>query len=113
VDSTDGTDEIDMDTDIPHEDPMETCESEDNSDAVTDEAGWCGFKVVGDNIDKNVRPRHMRLDKGTQSLHYFNAYAIMDRVDCSSKEIPHHQPLAILWLSSQLKMIILNSSATS
>jgi hypothetical protein len=31
VDSTDGTDEIDMDTDIPHEDPMETCESEDNS----------------------------------------------------------------------------------
>ena len=61
---------------------------------MTDEAGWCGFKVVGDNIDKNVRPRHMRLDKGTQSLHYFNAYAIMDRVDCSSKEIPHHQPPA-------------------
>lgn len=45
---------------------------------------WCGFKCVGDNIDKNVKPRFMRTDKRTRSLHFFNAYAVQDRVDCSN-----------------------------
>ena len=39
----------------------------------------CGFKIVGDNIEKNVNPRYMCVDKRTQSLHYFNAYAVKDR----------------------------------
>jgi L1 cell adhesion molecule like protein len=63
-------------------------------DTVTAEHTWCGFKVVGDNIDKNVKPRYMRLDKRTQSLHYFNAYAIKDRVDCSTDVTDHQQPPA-------------------
>ena len=57
-------------------------------------ADWCGFKIVGDNIDKNVKPRYMRINKGTQSLHYFNSYAIKDRVDCSSLEPEDKQPPA-------------------
>ena len=44
---------------------------------------WCGFKCVGDNIDKNVKPRYMRTDRRTSSLHFFNAYAVLDRIDCS------------------------------
>ena len=24
---------------------------------------WCGFKLVGDNIDKNVRPRHETIER--------------------------------------------------
>lgn len=52
---------------------------------------WCGFKVVGDNLDKNVKPRYMRIDKRTQSLHYFNAYAVKDRVDCSEDSTEHQQ----------------------
>ena len=44
---------------------------------------WCGFKICGDNIDKSVHCRHMRIDKQTQSLHYFHSYAVRDRVDCS------------------------------
>ena len=44
---------------------------------------WTGFKIVGDNIDKTVRPRHVRLDRQTQSLHYFNSYAVKDRVNRS------------------------------
>ena len=44
---------------------------------------WCGFKICGDNIDKCVHCRHMRIDKQTQSLHYFHSYAVRDRVDCS------------------------------
>ena len=45
---------------------------------------WCGFKVVGDNIDKNVHPRHESLDQHTRSLHYFNCYAVKDRIDLGS-----------------------------
>ena len=42
-----------------------------------------GVKIVGDNIDKNVRPRHQTMEKQTQSLHYFNCFACLDRVDLS------------------------------
>ena len=44
---------------------------------------WYGFKLVGDNIDKNVRPRHQTLQRQTQSFHYFTSYAIKDRLDLS------------------------------
>ena len=37
---------------------------------------WNGFKIVGDNLDKNITPRFMRHAKQTQSLHFFNAYAV-------------------------------------
>ena len=43
-------------------------------------AEWTGFKIVGDNIDKTVRPRHMRSDRQAESLHYFHSYAVKDRV---------------------------------
>ena len=29
-----------------------------------------GFKIVFDNLDKTIRPRHMTIEKQTQSLHY-------------------------------------------
>lgn len=45
---------------------------------------WQGFKIVGDNIDKTVRPRHQTIDSRTQSLRYFNSFAVQDRVDLSS-----------------------------
>ena len=44
---------------------------------------WCGFKLVGDNIDKNIRPSYQRSDLQTKSLHHFHAYAVLDRVDLS------------------------------
>ena len=42
-----------------------------------------GFKLVFDNIDKTVQPRHMRVDSKAKSLHYVHAYAIKDRIDFS------------------------------
>ena len=43
-----------------------------------------GFKLVGDNIDKSVKARHMRLDGSrNQSLHCFNSFAVLDRIDFS------------------------------
>ena len=38
------------------------------------------FKLIGDNIDKNVKPRHMCINHRTKSLHYFNVFAVQDRV---------------------------------
>ena len=35
---------------------------------------WFGFKLVGDNIDKNVKPRNIRFSNQTTSLHYFHVY---------------------------------------
>ena len=51
---------------------------------------WTGFKIVGDNIDKYVKPRHMRLDRQAKSLHYFQSYAVKDRVNlaCESDSTP-------------------------
>ena len=43
-----------------------------------------GFKIVGDNLDKNIRPSFQRCDRQTISLHYFHSCAISDRIDFSS-----------------------------
>ena len=40
--------------------------------------------LQGDNIDKNVHVRDMRVDNQNTSLHYFNSYAVKDRVPCSA-----------------------------
>ena len=41
------------------------------------------YILVGDNWDKNIRPRHMTMEHQTTSLHLFHAYAALDRVDCT------------------------------
>ena len=49
-----------------------------------------GYRLCGDNIDKNVHARHMRVDRRNKSLHYFHFYAVENRVDftCLSDEPP-------------------------
>ena len=42
-----------------------------------------GYKIVFDNIDKNIKPRFMRSDYQTRSLHYVNSYAVKDRINFS------------------------------
>jgi L1 cell adhesion molecule like protein len=37
------------------------------------------FKLVGDNIDKTVKPRHEMSQDHTKSLHYFDSFAVLDR----------------------------------
>ena len=67
--------------------PLPVCTStpmSSNTPSTLTPSTWAGFKIVGDNIDKNVQPRFMRLDMQTRSLHYFHAYAVKDRVDLSS-----------------------------
>ena len=47
---------------------------------------WCGFVIVGDNLDRNIKPRHQTLQSRTVSLHCFNSYAVKDRCDFSAFE---------------------------
>ena len=42
------------------------------------------YKLTGDNLDKNVKPTEYRVDSQTKSLHYFQTYAVRDRIDLSS-----------------------------
>ena len=42
-----------------------------------------GYVIVGDNMDKNVRPSFQRIDHMTVSLHHFTAFASKDRVNMS------------------------------
>ena len=42
------------------------------------------YKLTGDNLDKNVKPTDYRVDSQTKSLHYFQTYAVRDRIDLSS-----------------------------
>ena len=49
--------------------------------AVLPEERWSNFKLVGDNIDKNVRHTYQRLGQETMPLHYFHCFALLDRVN--------------------------------
>lgn len=44
---------------------------------------WNGFKIVGDNIDKNIHRSFQRLQNETISLHHFHSYAVRDRINLS------------------------------
>ena len=51
-----------------------------------------GFCICGDNIDKMIHRRHMRSDRSNLSLHYFNSYAVENRVnftELSDKRVDH------------------------
>ena len=41
----------------------------------------CGFVLVTDNVDKNIRPSYQREYRQTQSLHYCNSCATKNRVN--------------------------------
>ena len=45
-----------------------------------------GVKIVGDNVDKNVKARFTHIDHQGKSLHYFHCYATQDRFDLSMPE---------------------------
>ena len=52
------------------------------------------FKIVGDNIDKNIRPRYVRSNARSTSIHYFDSYALRDQIDFHTLSLPSKQDLA-------------------
>ena len=49
-------------------------------------------KLVGDNIDKNIKPQDMRIDNQTKSLHYFHIYDVRDRIDLTDYDDEEPSP---------------------
>ena len=43
-----------------------------------------GYRFVGDNVDKNIKPSYQRHEHRGQSLHHFHSYAVKDRTVISS-----------------------------
>ena len=43
-------------------------------------SGPVSYKIVGDNIDVRITPRYMRTDNKVKSLHYYQSYAVQDRI---------------------------------
>lgn len=63
-----------------------TFQEQTSSDQYTDfsTSNWPGFKIVIDNIDKNLRPSFQRYDNKTVSMHACNMYASQDWINFSS-----------------------------
>ena len=57
--------------------------------------------IIGDNIDKDIAPRNMRVDHQKRSLHYFNMCAIKDRVSTSGLA-EHHETIPPLYIQDFL-----------
>lgn len=57
---------------------LDDLEQVQNISQVTE---WPGFKLVGDNIDKNFHPSFNRHSNNTYSMHAFHIYAVQDRID--------------------------------
>lgn len=75
---------IDVDVVVPPDSMNESTLSGVVPDACTiPQSVNAGFKIVFDNIDKTIKPRHMTEDSQSVSLHYVQAYAVKDRIDFS------------------------------
>lgn len=98
---TDFDDELcwsDMDDDLTNleqNDVVSTCVTTEPLVSSTEPAhvqppvNAIGYAIIGDNIDKNVRPLYQRQDQTTQSLHYFHSYAVKNRIDISEMSDKH------------------------
>lgn len=69
---------------------LSASDSSDSSEETSDNpvlpatTKFPAFKIVGDNIDKYVKPREMRLDAQAKSLNFFNYHAVKCRIDASN-----------------------------
>lgn len=68
----------------------------DDVDGEQNNATWNGFKLVGDNVDKNFHSSFHRIHMKATSIHYFHFYAVRDRIDCSSlSDAPRSDPIDV------------------
>uniref|UniRef100_A0A1X7THQ5 DUF6589 domain-containing protein n=1 Tax=Amphimedon queenslandica TaxID=400682 RepID=A0A1X7THQ5_AMPQE len=70
---------------------QEVVTEKDNEQCIADSEPLCtSFKIVGDNVDKNVTPRYMRSDIRTKSLHYYHSFAVKSRINVD--DLPSQKP---------------------
>ena len=116
IQSSDSPDSTSLEVDEDDDDSTETYEEKSTSDLEPDidrpsfspisltspaslspqnhttrppKSATAGYKIVFDNIDKTVVPKHLTAESQVLSLHYVQAYAVRDRLDFSS--LPNHR----------------------
>ena len=62
---------------------------------LADERPWHGYTIYGDNIDKNIHPRHQTVSMKTQSLHMFQSFVNYDRVNLAGISDESPMPIRI------------------
>ena len=67
---------------------------------------WHGFKIVGDNTVKSVKPWHETMDHHTHSLHYFHSFAVGDQIDFSHLSCVEPDPLDLQPILANFSIII-------
>lgn len=80
-DGFDNTGDTSLDTSTPDCElvPVPSTDDVESHEDMT----WFGYKFVGDNIDKNIKPSLQRHEIRGMSLHYFHGFAMRDRIDFS------------------------------
>ena len=78
---------------VVHLEEVEKEFEQSDGDVIAPVADCAGYKIVGDNIDKNIRRTHQRIDRTTRSLHYFHMFAVKDRLDFSY--LSDHRPTQV------------------
>ena len=63
--------------------PSSDTQTEGDLSQVLSSSSYPHYLLVGDNLDKNISPRDMRVENQVKSLHYFHSYAVHDRIDVS------------------------------
>ena len=81
--SDDDLNEFDYNEMVPTKSLDVLCQTPPTEIANATMTSWPGFKLVIDNVDKNIRPSFQRVDRRTQSLHYCHTIAIKDRINLS------------------------------
>ena len=61
-----------------HHDHLSTSQTTLTHTTASTVSRWTGFRIVGDNIDCSLRPRHQTMESRTRSFHHFNSYAVLD-----------------------------------
>ena len=84
--------------------PMQSSEQSSSEDVAAARSVNAGYKLV---IDKNVKPRHMRSDNQTRSLHYMQS-----RTDSTMSASPmsnqHKSMYLIFSLQNKTKSLKMN-----
>lgn len=60
--------------------------------ALINKSTTTSYSLVGDNIDKTIKPRYQRVGSGNRQLHYFHFFAASDRVDIHELSITPPMP---------------------
>ena len=67
---------------------------------------WYGFRIVGDNLDEDVKPQFMRLDRPKRSLHYACCTRLINLSDVTDK-IPISTAKTVAKMDLILNFVIL------